>query len=195
MRFSPQSFVDSVNKLIREGDGALDLLIDAYFWAQDHMKEIHRCHAQYRQEWLREEIRRIFNADPVVYVRSAKRIGGDSEEGLRRGREIIKRVGISEAFRAEHLLTKDQMEKLRDELTKDVTVTSFRKLVDAKAASLVKMKTQALLAKGAVDFHMEFLRKERECKQLRAENEKLKQEIERLNGKISEAKKAYKLLA
>lgn len=168
MQFSANSFVGTVESLLSEGEGALAHLVDAYNWGVIHLKEIHRYAKNYQQQWLRREIIRVFNVDPQLYVRVAHHVGGGrTAEQFRKGRVLIQRYGFHAMWRAENMLTNEQMASLPSKINDATTPEDFTRIVDDMAeAHRVKPSTDP----GKIDYRREYLK-------LLKENSELKREV------------------
>lgn len=185
MRFSPKTFHETVLQLIQGSDKNLELLIDAYLWAQAHLKEIHAVTPTYEQQWLVGEIRRIFNVNATDYVRTAKRLGGGAKpEQFESGKAFIRRFGVFETFRADRLLSEDHMRKVVESISEQDTIEDFRNQVDHFSSKLDRL-AEDTKEKRPRDYKIECLRLESQVKKLQSENDRLKEENERLKEALS----------
>lgn len=176
MHFTAKTFYETVLKLLQDSDKNLERLLDAYLWAQDHLKEIHAIMPTYEQRWLASEMRRIFNVDVTTYVRTARRLGGGTKpEQFEKGKELVKRFGVFETFRAEKVLTEDHMRKVIESIPEQATAEDFRKQVDHFEAKQKKIEE-----KQPEDYKLKCIRLESQLKKAEAENKRLKEENERL---------------
>jgi hypothetical protein len=117
MKVTPRTFRKAFEIALKKGEEGMDACVGLYLWARDHQKELHAADPKHSQDWVLLQIRRVFNTDAEVYVRTAIRLGGGKRaEQVAKGRAIIKRFGTYETFRADKLLGPDQMLKLIDKL-------------------------------------------------------------------------------
>lgn len=189
MNFQPSTFTETVTKLLYDSGQSLEFLVDAYLWAQTHIKEIHKSNPTYRQWWLQQEIQRVFSVDVQTYARTATRLGGGtSSENQAAGRDIIRRFGVYETFRAERLLSEDQMNALHLHIEKDATIDEFRSLVDKLAIRLERM-ADGSIEKGR-DYKLECIRLQSKLGALEKENKRLHVENEILKSKLAKIRSA-----
>jgi hypothetical protein len=176
MDFNAGSFLSQVKVLLDAGDQGLADLVEAYNWANAHLKEIHKYFKDYTQDWLKKEIHRVYNADPELYVRAALHLGGSRDRtGMDRGIKLMRRFGYWECYRADKLLGRDQMRALVGKVTDSTTTDKFHEIVDVMAEVLRGKEDKGGPIK--IDYRKEYHR-------LSAENAKLKQEADDLRKQI-----------
>jgi hypothetical protein len=128
---SVKNFNATLDRNLKLGEDGIDRCVDLYIWSRAHIKELHKHDATFTQEYVVQRITRCLNVDPVVYLRTASRLGGgESADCVQAGREMIKRFGIYETFRADKLLGPDQMAKLSIQAEKFVNGDEFKGAVD-----------------------------------------------------------------
>jgi hypothetical protein len=176
MDFVAGKFVSQVQDLLKSGDENLATLIEAYNWANAHLKEVHKYHTDYTQQWLSAEIKRVFNCDPELYVRAAIHIGGTRDvAGMKTGMNLLRRFGYWECHRADQLLSREQMKSLPSKVTATMEVDAFHEIVETMAEVLRGKRDSGTPDK--VDYKREYLR-------LVQENAKLKQEVADLRANL-----------
>lgn len=172
MSYIPNGFVQAVGNSIKNGEATLEWCIGAYNWANLHLKEIHKYHPKYTQDWLRTEVKRVFNVDPLLYVRVAHHVGGGRQEKhFSVGQGMLNRFGFFELYRADKLLTQEQMAKLPSLVSNGITVDELHEIVDDMAAVLKTKDDRG--RPHSVDYRREYLR-------LMRENAELKKEVQML---------------
>lgn len=174
-QFMAETFVSTINTALQKGQEVLEFLIDAYAWANIHLKEIRRHNPGYEQRWLRTQVKRAFNVDPVLYLRAVQKLGGGRRpEELRRGRAMISQFGLYEGIRADRLLTTEQMSKMREKVTEMTTPEEFRQFVD-ELSGVLKGIHPGKEDGAKLDYKREYMR-------LLQENASLKKEVELLRA-------------
>lgn len=155
-----KNFEKKLSIAISQGEEGLDRAVGLYLWARDHLKEIHKVDCNYKQEDTIVQIKRVFNIDPEVYIRTAARIGGGTEpEKVEKGRSIIKRFGTYETFRADQLLGPEQMRKIIDKLPNGAGPDQFRKAVDTlRQKELGALQSKEPSKGDRLDYRKEYLK-------------------------------------
>ena len=116
-KFRVDSFVTDVKNHIEASENALSWLMNAYLWAGEHLKEIHRRWPDYTQEWLVSEIQRVYNINPVVYARTLRTLGnGTDNAATQRGFNAMNKFGVWECTRADRLLDRESVQQLATEI-------------------------------------------------------------------------------
>lgn len=147
---------------IKKGKDGFDQAIDIYLWIRDHIKEVHRHDPDHRQEEAAAIIQQVWNFEPAAYLHAARRLGGGNDVGsIKKGREIIKRFGIAETFRASRILGVDQADKLILRLSKKKKAgpKEFRKMVDdieAKELASIEAKQKKAAPKKGINYKSEY---------------------------------------
>lgn len=190
-QFKPKGFVDNVTQLLSKGEDSLHRLIDAYNWAQLHLKEIHRCYPDYTQNWLCGEIARVFNVNVHAYCRTAVKFGGGkSVKALKEGYAIIRRFGVYECIRAERLLRTEDIDTLRTQITEKTTLKEFRSKVDALEQNLRELRPNGKPTPfpTVINYRKEYVRLEKEAAKLRLQLVRLEEENKALRDQLARIK-------
>ena len=189
MRFNVHSIECQIARLFAQGQQAFDDLVNAYFWVQRHAKEMNRACPNFSREKFRQDFLRVFHVDIRRYCRVARKLGGsDTLEGVDSGRDLIRRLGVFETFRAEAALTDPQLGRLRSMITDDTDEEQFRAMVD-KIMPQPK-EIEASEPNAAVVDLAEAKRLQKENLRLRRENEQLRKERDLYREKLAAIKAA-----
>jgi hypothetical protein len=191
MDFSSKSFVDDVRTHLREAKKTLAWFVDAYNWASGHLGEIRRASPGFTLEWLRTEIKRIFNADPLLYSKTAAVFGGGRTPAeFDKGRKIIHQVGLGEAARAARIVHPAALPQIAEKIGPETSVHEFRTIVDEAAKKRVAEageKPRAGERSGSrVDYREEYFRLLRENSALKAALKKARAELADALKKLGE---------
>lgn|SRR5574341_452883 len=185
MEFKAKTFVTDVEAALSSGQQSLDLLIDAYSWAFDHIKEVRKYSRDYSQAWLEMRIKRIYNVDPERYAMLCVRLGGGkNHEQKKAGRSIVQQIGYWECYRADRLLTKENLAKLGKMVTSKMTTDEFVQAVDQMAEILKNKSASEPLNK--IDYRREYYRLVQEVAALRSENKMLRELFRRAKIEVSQ---------
>lgn len=186
MKFSAKTFVSDVVEHINGGRLSLEYLIAAYGWGFEHIKEIHKYSPGYTQAWIETEIKKVFNIDPQSYALLCRRLGGGaSTQQKERGFMIVRKFGFWECFRANRLLTVEQMARLGDSVTDKMKDAEFSTAVD-QMAEVLKNKEDSDQPER-IDWKKRCLKAEAKLAELAAELRALKQVFRKLKIKAEVA--------
>ncbi len=193
---SVRTFFKRFDGALTQGEKGLDEAVGLYLWARDHLKELHKVDKKYTQTWAITQIKRVYNIDPEVYIRTAARLGGGLDrQHLEDGRKLIKRFGVYETFRADQLLGPDQMKKVLLQVSGRTGPDQFRKLVDdLHAKEIASLKVQKKTKTTKMDYRAEYLRVSKLLAARDVEIKSLGQRLKDLQKELAWFKKQVKVV-
>lgn len=190
-RFKLETFVTEIEARLVNTRDNLEYLIDAYNWAQwpENVRAIHRVWPDYRQEWLRDQIRAVFHLDPQQATLVIGRIaGGNTKAKRKRAWAFARRVGLWQLIRANRLLDATKMRRLISQFPagKDfIPSEHVENVVDQMAQAGQNVKASS--GPTRMDYRKEYFKLQRENQVLREENIALKAEIAVLRKVMEDA--------
>lgn len=189
-KFNVESFVPDIQNRLTKSRENFEFLVDAYNWAQwpSNIKELNRIWPEFRRQWLRDQIRNIFNCDPQHYSKIISRIGGGKSAKLRqRGWCFARRIGNWELYHADRVLTADQLRVLPDKFPEAddlITPEDIRNCVN-EMAKILESKVPQRSSIHRIDYRAEYDRLIRRVTELETLLKERDKRIEDLQGEVS----------
>ncbi len=195
-RFVVAAFKGTIEENLKHSRESFELLVDAYNWWQwpDNFREMNKAYPSLKREWLRQQIRMIFNADPQTLSRIVTRIAGSKKREPRvKAWAFVKRIGTWELYHADRVLKPEQLQSLPGKFNGEEILNpeEVRNVVDDMAKILESR--QRIADAERINYPREYQKALQQIAALRSENAALVQEVEGLREELEWFRKNVEL--